>query len=100
MNDRPGKDIQRLRELAIALAKDAIFGKEQLMKCSLSGREHTGTLDQEKLEYIKIAVHSQVSNKSAVEFEHIWQLCQSSISQVLPDLENECEEETVTLYKF
>ena len=71
MNDRPGTDIQRLRELAIALAKDAIFGKEELIKCSLSGRKHTGTLDQEKLEYIKMVVHSQVPNKPAIEFEHI-----------------------------
>ena len=72
MNDRPGTDIQRLRELAIALAKDAIFGKEELIKCSLSGRKHTGTLNQEKLEYIKMAVHSRVPNKPAVEFEYIW----------------------------
>ena len=81
MNDHSGMDIQHLRELAIALAKDAIFGKEQLMKSSLSGRKHTDTLDQEKLEYIKMAVHSRVPNKSAEEFEHIWQLCRSSISK-------------------
>ena len=81
MNDRPGTDVQRLRELAIALARDAVFGKDQLVKCSLSGRKHTGTLDQEKLDYIKMAVHSRVPNKSPVEFEHIWQLCRSSISK-------------------
>lgn len=81
MNDHPGTDVQHLRDLAIALARDAIFGKDELMKCSLSGRKHTGTLDQEKLDYIKMAVHSRVPNKSAVEFEHIWQLCRSSISK-------------------
>ena len=81
MNDQPGTDIQHLRELAIALARHAIFGKEQSIKCSLSGRKHTGTLDQEKLDYIKMVVRSQVPNKSAVEFEHIWQLCRGSISK-------------------
>ena len=49
MNDRPGTDVQHLRELAISLARDAIFWKEQLIKCSLSGRKHTGTLDQDWL---------------------------------------------------
>ena len=57
--------------LYVALVRDAIFGKDQLVKCSLSGRKCTGTLDQEKLDYIKMALHSRVPNKSAVEFEHI-----------------------------
>ena len=67
MNDHPGTDVQ----LAIALARDAIFRKDQIVKCSLSGRKQTGMLDQEKLNYIKMAVHSRVPNKSAVEFEHL-----------------------------
>ena len=58
MNDRQGTDVQRLRELAIALARNAIFGKDHLVKCSLSGRKQTGTLNQEKLDYIKMAVLS------------------------------------------
>jgi len=81
MNDRPGTDVQRLRELAIALAKDAIIGKKELIICSLSGRKHTATLNSEKLGYIKMAVHSTVPHKSPVEFEHIWALCRSSISK-------------------
>ena len=63
----PGTD---LRTLTTALAKDAIFGQEDLLKCSLSGRNNT-----EKLNYIKVLVESRVPSKSQVEFEHIWTLC-------------------------
>ena len=35
MNDNPGSDVASLRNLTISLAKNAIFGREQLCKCSL-----------------------------------------------------------------
>ena len=51
MNDHPGNDIATLRELAIALAHDVVFGQEKLIKNSLSGRKNTGSLDRKKLDY-------------------------------------------------
>ena len=38
MRDHPGIDVARLRKLTFALAWDAIFGREELARCSLSGR--------------------------------------------------------------
>ena len=52
LNDHPGNDVAKLRELAIALARDAIFGKDELIQCSLSGRKNTGSLNKKKLDYI------------------------------------------------
>lgn len=88
MRNRPGTDVQALRELAISLARDAIFGKDELIRCSLSGRKNTGILDKEKLDYIKTAIRSRIPNKSAVEFEFIWSLCRSSISKSCQGLRN------------
>lgn len=81
MNNYTGTDVASLRILATALAKEAIFGREEMSKASLSGRKGTGTLSQEKLDYIKTLVKSRVSHKPAVEFEHIWSLCRSSLSK-------------------
>ena len=47
--DHPGTGIANLRNLAISLAKDAIFGKDETMRCSLSGRKNTASLDVKKL---------------------------------------------------
>ena len=81
MNNNPGTSMAALRSLAIALARDAIFGRETMAKCSLSGRKGTGHLDQNKLDYIKELVHLRVPSKT-VEFEHnIWTLCRLSISK-------------------
>ena len=81
MKDNPGTDIASLRSLTTALARDAIFGRDELAKSSLSGRKNTGTLSSEKLYYIKTLVKSRVPNKSQVEFEYIWSLCRSSLSK-------------------
>ena len=86
MKNQPGTDTASLRMLTTALAKDAIFGREDLLKCSLSGRNNTGTLPMEKLNYIKTLVQSRVPNKSQVEFEHIWSLCRSSLSKACQNL--------------
>jgi len=53
------------------LAKDAIFGKEEMMRCSLSDRKNTVTLDEKKLKYIKTIVQSRVPRMSETEFEHL-----------------------------
>ena len=72
MQSHPGKDVASLRALTIALAKDAIFGKEELTQSYLSGRKEYSTLDTEKLDYIKSLVRSRVSDVSSVEFKHMW----------------------------
>ena len=81
MRDNPGKDVATLRTLTTALAREAIFGKEELAKRSLSGRNNTAILDKEKLEYIKTLVHTRIPEKSKLEFESIWTMCRSSLSK-------------------
>ena len=41
MKNHPGTNTASLRILTTALAKDAIFGRDDLIKCSLSGRNNT-----------------------------------------------------------
>ena len=74
MNNNPGADRVSLRAITTALARDAIFGREEPIKSSLSWRKNTGTLPGEKLNYIKTLVQSRVPNKTQVEFEYIWSL--------------------------
>ena len=81
MNDYTGNDIATLRELTIALARDAVFGREELIKNSLSGRKNTGSLDRKKLDYIKTVLHTRWPNMSDVDFEQIWTSCRQSISK-------------------
>ena len=71
MLDHPGTEISKLKDLAVALAREAIFGHDGLAKCSLSGRKNTGTerLDNKKLEYIKRVVRTRRPNTSYVNFE-------------------------------
>ena len=68
MNDNPGSDVASLRNLTISLAKNAIFSREQLCKCSLSGRKNTAALNPQKLDYIMTLVRSRICNKPDVEF--------------------------------
>ena len=81
IKDHPGTDVSILRELTTALAREAVFGREELSKCSLSGRKNTISLNKRKLEYIKSVVRSRVPEKSQVDFELIWKLCRSSLSK-------------------
>lgn len=81
MNDHGGKDVASLRNLTTALARDAIFGKVELAKKSLSGRKNTGILDKEKLNYIKTLVKTRVPAMTPAEFEHIWTFCRGSLSK-------------------
>ena len=46
MYEHPGSDVAKHSELAIALAQDAIFNKDELIRSSLGGRKNTGTLDK------------------------------------------------------
>ena len=63
MQDYPGQDVATLQRLITALAREAIFGKEEMCKSSLSGRNKTGELNK-KLDYIKAVLKSQVPNMS------------------------------------
>ena len=60
MRNNGGTDLVSLRKLTTALAREAIFGREELSKKSLTGRKETEQLDKEKLDYIKTLVHSRV----------------------------------------
>ena len=64
LRDYPGSDVATLRLLTTALAREAIFGREELAKKSLSGRNNTGMLEQEKLDYIKTLIKTRVPRKT------------------------------------
>lgn len=81
MNTYTGTDLASLRRLTTALAREAVFGRDELAKASLTGRNSTGRLDGQKLQYIKTLVHSRIPKKSNVEFEEIWKLCKGSLSK-------------------
>ena len=81
LKEYPGKGKLQLRLLATVLARDIIFGREVLGKCSLSGRKSTDTLDPKKLNYIKTVIRSRVSEMPEVEFEYLWLKCRQSISK-------------------
>ena len=81
MKDHPGSDVSTLRKLATALAREAIFGKEEMIKSSLSGQNNTGGLNRKKLDYIKAVLKSRVPNMSEVHFEAIWKECRGSLSK-------------------
>jgi len=84
MKNYPGESVSALRKLAGALARDAIFGREELRRSSLrgGGKNNTGSLDKEKLQYIKSAVRTRLpTDTSPVLFEAIWDKCRSTISR-------------------
>ena len=75
LKDNPGNSFAALRILSTALARDAIFGRDEMVRCSLSGRKGIVSLDTQKLDYIKSVVKSRVPRMPPVEFEYIWSLC-------------------------
>ena len=75
LGDHPGSSVANIRNLALSLAREAIFGKEEMIKCSLSGRKNTTTVDEKKLDYIKTVVRSRVRNMTQNQFNCIWGLC-------------------------
>lgn len=78
-----GTDEKSLRLLAVRLARDSIFGEEELGESSLSGRNNTKVLDSEKLDYIRKLIYSRVGEKVGErEFNLIWKnACLHSISK-------------------
>ena len=71
MQNHTGSDIASLRMLTTTLAREAIFGREELAHKSCSQAGENGLHKK----------RSRVPNKSAVEFEHIWMLCRGSLSK-------------------
>ena len=88
MANYSGSDAASLRKLTTALAREAIFGREELIKKSLTGRKDTEQLDRQKVNYIKTLVQSRVPNKSDVDFEMIWKWCRGSLSKCCQTLRN------------
>ena len=81
MNSNPGTDLASLRKLTTALAREAIFGRDDMITKSIAGRHKTEKLDQEKLDYIKTLVHSRVPHQRSTEFEGTWKWCKQSLSK-------------------
>ena len=52
----PGSSVANLTNLALYLARDAIFGRDKMVKFSLSGWKSTCSYDEKKMEYIKTVV--------------------------------------------
>lgn len=88
MGENSGCDNASLRKLTTALAREAIFGRDEMAAKSLSGRRNTKELDKAKLDYIKTLVHSRVPKKSKVDFEEIWKQCRGSLSKSCQTLRN------------
>lgn len=79
-----GTDEKSLRLLAVRLARDSIFGEEELGESSLNSRNNTKVLDSEKLDYIWKLIYSRVGEKKVGEreFNLIWKnACLHSISK-------------------
>ena len=81
LEENPGKGETQLRQLTTALARDVVFGREALEKCSLSGRKRTDTLDPKKVDYIKSVIRSRVPEMGDVVFECLWTKCRQSLSK-------------------
>ena len=84
-----GTSDDALIKLAIALAKQSIFGKEEMERGSLSGRGDLLALDEQKVNYIKEVVRSRVP-RSEVDFEAsaVWKSCRQSLSKVCQSFRN------------
>ena len=63
MRENAGTDKASLWALMKALAKKSIFGREELIKGSLSGRKNTEVLDYKKMSYFKPLVRPRISDK-------------------------------------
>ena len=88
LRENTGTSSSSLRNLTMNLAKHCIFGKQELARCSLSGRNGTATLNETKLNYIKALVRCRVPRMSDIEFELTWEHCRGSVSKLCQNLRN------------
>ena len=82
----PGRDEKTLRALAVALARDCVFGTDVMLQSTPSGRGNNQThqLDPEKLDYmyIKHIISRRMGKQPGnPEFELIWGKCVVSIGK-------------------
>lgn len=89
----PGKDEKTLRALAVALAKDCIFGADVLVKSTRSGRgDKAQQLDPDKLNYIKHIIAGRIGKQVGdAEFELVWGKCLVSIGKQCQILRNKAK---------
>ena len=80
MQKNPGTAVQDLHRLSIALARDAIFGREALSNSGLDDGKKLTHLDDKKWTN-KTVVKSRVPNMPQIEFELVWGLCKTSLSK-------------------
>jgi hypothetical protein len=69
--------------LATKLAKEAFFGDDVLVQCTIAGERDYPGLPEEELMQLKHAVFMQFPRfwNSPQEFEPLWKKCQASIGQ-------------------
>lgn len=97
LTDNPGTSVANLRNLALSLARDAIFGRDEMLKFSLSGRKNTCCFDEKKMEYIRTVVRSRVPNMTKGEFNGIWGLCKGTISKSCQTLRTKAKRKLITM---
>ena len=78
-----------------ALAREAIFGKEEMARKSLTGRKSTGEM---RVDYIRTLVHSRVPKKQSVEFESTWKWGRGSLSKSCQTLRNSAKKKGTYLW--
>ena len=77
------------------MAKDAIFGREEMAKKNLIGGNNTEVLDKQKLKYIKTLDHSRIPSKSYTEFEGISKWCRASLYKSCQTLRNSARKKCI-----
>ena len=86
-----------LRNLALSLARDVIFGRDERYKFSLSDQKNTCCFDEKKVEYIQTVVRSRVPNLSEDEFNAIWGLCKGTIVKSCQTLHTKAKRKLISM---
>jgi hypothetical protein len=78
----------KIGTLATKLAKEAFFGDDVLVQCTVSGKRDYQGLPVEEFMQLKHAVHMQFPQywNSPQEFEPLWTKCKASIGQACKQL--------------
>ena len=74
MNDQTGNDVATLREVVIALARDAVFGREELI---VAGKTQEASIERN---WIILKQYCTPDSQTCCRyFEQIWTLCRQSM---------------------
>lgn len=78
----------KIRSLSSKLAKEAFFGEQVMMQCTVKGHRDYPALPQQELAELKQVLFSQFPQfwSSPTEFEPIWSTCIDSINQACKHL--------------